>query len=82
MDKKFLWLRRDSSHHEDMSGLLRATLDGPNAKVRDAVHVLWAGEKPVPDALEATPAPEEMEEGEGFKLVPLEDLEAMLVSRV
>lgn len=52
-------------------------LDGPNAKVRDAVHVLWAGEKPVPDAIEPTPELNETEEGEGFRLVPLEHLVRM-----
>jgi hypothetical protein len=52
-------------------------LDGPDAKVRDAVHVLWAGEKPVPDALEASPDLGEVEVAEGFNLVPLESLVRM-----
>ncbi len=52
-------------------------LDGPDAKVRDAVHVLWAGEKPVPDAIENTPELNETEPGEGFALVPLQDLVRM-----
>jgi hypothetical protein len=52
-------------------------LDGPGAKIRDAVHVLWAGERAVPDALEATPHLTETEEGEGFQLIPLEDLVRM-----
>ncbi|MBL9144880.1 MAG: hypothetical protein JNM99_14460 [Verrucomicrobiaceae bacterium] len=52
-------------------------LDGPDAKVRDAVHVLWAGEKPVPDAIEPTPELNETEEGEGFLLIPLEHLVRM-----
>ncbi len=52
-------------------------LDGPEAKVRDAVHVLWAGEKAVPDAIEATPALGKTEKGEGFELIPLEDLVRM-----
>src|SRR5690606_1262305 len=30
-------------------------LDGENAKVRDALHILWAGENAVPDAIEPTP---------------------------
>ena len=49
-------------------------LDGPDAKVRDAVHVLWAGEKAVPDAIEASPELRETEHGDGFELIPLEDL--------
>jgi hypothetical protein len=59
------------------AGAMDVFLDGPSANVRDAVYVLWAGEKPVPDALEAMPAPEKTEEGEDFKLVPLEDLVRM-----
>lgn len=49
-------------------------LDGPDAKVRDAVHVLWAGEKAVPDAVEPSPELRETESAAGFELVPLADL--------
>jgi hypothetical protein len=52
-------------------------LDGPEAKVRDAVHILWAGEKAVPDAIEATPELGPTERGDGFELIPLEDLVRM-----
>ncbi len=52
-------------------------LDGPDAKIRDAVHVLWAGEKAVPDAIEATPELAKTEKGDGFKLIPLVDLVRM-----
>jgi len=52
-------------------------LDGPDAKVRDAVHILWAGEKIVPDAIEATPDLLRTERGDGFDLIPLEDLVRM-----
>jgi hypothetical protein len=52
-------------------------LDGPEAKVRDAVHILWAGEKAVPDAIEPTPELVDTEPGDGFELVPLEDLVRM-----
>jgi hypothetical protein len=52
-------------------------LDGPDAKIRDAVHVLWAGEKAVPDAIEATPELSGTEQGEGFELIPLADLVRM-----
>ncbi len=55
-------------------------LDGPAAKVRDAVHVLWAGEKPVPDAIESTPELRETESADGFELIPLEDLVHMKLS--
>ena len=59
------------------AGAMDVFLDGPDAKIRDAVHVLWAGEKPVPDALENTPELNETEAGEGFALVPLPDLVRM-----
>lgn len=49
-------------------------LDGPEAKVRDAVHILWAGERALPDALEPSPALTQVEHSGGFSLIPLEDL--------
>jgi hypothetical protein len=52
-------------------------LDGPDAKVRDAIHILWAGEKAVPDAIESTPELGLTELGDGFNLIPLEDLVRM-----
>ena len=52
-------------------------LDGPDAKVRDAVYILWAGEKAVPGAIELTPELGFTEPGDGFELIPLEDLVRM-----
>jgi hypothetical protein len=52
-------------------------LDGPEAKVRDAIHILWAGEKAVPDAIESTPELGLTEPGDGFALIPLQDLVRM-----
>ena len=52
-------------------------LDGPEAKVRDAVHILWAGEKAVPDALELAPELTHTESGDGFALIPLKELVGM-----
>ena len=52
-------------------------LDGPDAKVRDAIHILWAGEKAVPDAIEPTPDLGQTEQGDGFDLIPLADLVRM-----
>jgi hypothetical protein len=68
--------------HRRVASLGKATamdvfLDGPDAKVRDAVHVLWAGEKPVPDAIEASPELVSTVEADGFKLIPLADLVRM-----
>jgi hypothetical protein len=49
-------------------------LDGPAAKVRDALHILWAGERVVPEAIDANPELNRTEPGDGFELIPLEDL--------
>jgi hypothetical protein len=59
------------------AGAMDVFLEGPEAKVRDAVYILWAGEKAVPDAIEPTPELEITEAGDGFALVPLEDLVRM-----
>jgi hypothetical protein len=59
------------------AGAMDVFLDGPDAKVRDAVHVLWAGEKAVPDAIEPAPELDRTVPGDGFELVPLEDLVRM-----
>jgi len=56
------------------AGVMDVFLDGPEAKVRDAVHILWAGERAVPDAIEPTPELRGTEPAPGFELVPLEDL--------
>ncbi len=59
------------------TGTMDIFLDGPGAKVRDAVHILWAGEKAAPDAVEPTPELRRTESAEGFELVALEDLVRM-----
>ena len=56
------------------AGALDIFLDGPDAKVRDAVHILRAGERAVPDAIEPTPELGRTEPADGFELIPLEDL--------
>ena len=52
-------------------------LDGPNARARDAVHLVFAGEKVRPDSLSATPDVTESEATESFRLVTLEALVRM-----
>src|SRR5262245_33366245 len=47
-------------------------LDGPHAKARDAVHVLFAGEKVRPDDPVSTPDLSESEAAESFRVVKLE----------
>ncbi len=56
------------------AGVMDVFLDGSDAKVRDAVHILWAGERAVPDAIEPTPDLGQTEPADGFALIPLEDL--------
>lgn len=58
-------------------GVMDVFLDGPEAKVRDALHILWAGELPVPEAIEPTPELGPTEPGDGFELIPLADLVRM-----
>jgi sugar phosphate isomerase/epimerase len=82
MDQARLALEAAGFVHRRVSSLGKAAamdvfLDGPDAKVRDAVHILWAGEKAVPDAIEAAPELRHTEPGDGFELVPLEDLVRM-----
>jgi hypothetical protein len=56
------------------AGAMDVFLDSPEAKVRDAVHILWAGERAVPDAVEPSPELTRTEHTETFDLIPLEDL--------
>lgn len=52
-------------------------LDGPDAKARDAVHVIFAGEKVKTDSLEPAPSIEEYEIDNGMRTLPLEALVRM-----
>jgi len=52
-------------------------LDGPEAKARDAVHIVFAAEKVRPDYFTSTPDVSESEETETFRLVSLEALVQM-----
>ena len=52
-------------------------LDGPNAKARDAVHVVFAMEKVRPDYLTAVPDVSESEDTETFRLLALDALVRM-----
>ncbi|MGA3066011.1 MAG: hypothetical protein ABSF29_04105 [Tepidisphaeraceae bacterium] len=52
-------------------------LDGPDAKVRDAVHVLMAGEKIRPEYASAAPDVTESEKPSGFRVVTLDALVRM-----
>ena len=49
-------------------------LDGPDAKVRDAVHVVFAGEKVRPHEAAVNPDVMQSEEGDNFRVLSLEAL--------
>lgn len=55
-----------------MPGVIDAFLDGPSASVRDALHVVPAGEKVRPDNLFPSPDVTESEPGDQFCLASLE----------
>ncbi|MGA2246775.1 MAG: hypothetical protein ABSH48_17425 [Verrucomicrobiota bacterium] len=52
-------------------------MDGPDAKARDAVHIVFAAEKVRPDYLASVPDVSESDETETFRLVSLEALVRM-----
>jgi hypothetical protein len=52
-------------------------LDGPNAKARDAVHLVFAGERVRPDSLYPSPDIGESEATQSFRLVTLNALVKM-----
>jgi len=59
------------------AGGMDVFLDSPQAKVRDALHVLWAGERATPEAIEPTPELRRTDTSGGFDLIPLDDLVRM-----
>lgn len=62
------------------AGTLDIFLDGPDASVRDAVHVVFASEKVRPDSPMPSPGVEESEAGDQFRLITLEGLVRMKLS--
>jgi hypothetical protein len=52
-------------------------LDGPNAKARDAIHIVFAGEKVRPDYMEPAPNVDEVERADSYYVVTLEALVRM-----
>jgi hypothetical protein len=59
------------------SGVMDIFLDGPESKVRDAVHILWAGEKVTADSLESSPDITAVEDTGDFSLISLPELVRM-----
>lgn len=60
-------------------GRIEMFLDGPDAKARDAVRVIFAGERVSDDSLKPSPGIDEIDPGaaEGFRLLHLEALVRM-----
>ncbi len=56
---------------------LEMMLDGPDAKARDAVHLVFAGEKVRPEYLYPAPDVDESERSASFRLLALESLVRM-----
>jgi hypothetical protein len=55
-------------------------LESAKAKARDAIHIVWAGEKVTKDSPESAPDPAGSEESGGFALISLESLVRMKLS--
>jgi len=62
--------------HSDVNGT-NLFLDGPNAKARDAVHIIFAGEKVRTDDIRPAPEVSESEAGPSFRVLALEPLVSM-----
>jgi hypothetical protein len=58
-------------------GVMDVFLEGPEAKVRDAVHVLFSGEMVKPDAVAVNASVEEAEDAGDFRLISLPALVRM-----
>lgn len=58
-------------------GTMDVFLDGPGAKVRDAIHVLWAGEPVAPASLVPSPGVDESEWTGEMQLIALPALVTM-----
>ncbi len=61
-------------------GTMDIFLDGPDAKVRDALHILWAGERVRDDSPEPSPDVTDAEDAGGFTLISLPALVRMKLS--
>src|SRR6266705_1103794 len=59
--------------HRHVAGI-ELFLDGPKAKARDAVHVIFAGEKVRPEYVVPAPDVSESEPAAGFRVLTLEAL--------
>jgi hypothetical protein len=69
-------LANSGFRHRHAAGI-ELFLDGANAKAKDAVHVLFAGEKVRPEYAQPTPDVTESEPGDHFRVLQLEPLVGM-----
>ena len=56
-------------------------LDGSDAKFRDAVHIVFAGEKVRPECVATTPSVDESKAHNGYRVLRLEALVRMMLAR-
>jgi len=56
-------------------------LDGPSAKARGAVHVVFAGEKVRPECLASAPAVDESQANNGYRVLTLGAIVRMMLAR-
>jgi hypothetical protein len=61
-------------------GTMDVFLDGPDARVRDAIHILWAGERVRDDSPEPSPDVSDAEDAGSFMLISLSALVRMKLS--
>ncbi len=59
------------------AGHMDVFLDGPDGKVRDGIHIVFASEKTLPDSLSPNPEVSEGEDAEEFRLIRLDALVKM-----
>jgi hypothetical protein len=67
----FVYRRLASLGHP---GVLELFLDGPEASAREAIHIVFAGERVLPDSPAPAPDVAESEPGDQFRLISLEAL--------
>jgi hypothetical protein len=58
-------------------GAMDVFLDGPDARIRDALHILWAGERVTADSIDFSPEITESEDTGDFQLITLPALVRM-----
>ncbi len=76
LDSAIEALERSGFHYQDVAGV-SMFMDGPDAGVRDAVHVVFAGERVRPDYPDVVPDLDHCTRIRDIATLPLEDLVRM-----